>query len=67
MRTDFVTAQGDALFDLGVVLESADHSADAETAMRDALELYVAKGNVVSAQRARSWPAVRASVLNTRT
>jgi tetratricopeptide (TPR) repeat protein len=67
MRTDFVTAQGDALFDLGVVLESADRNADAETAMRDALELYVAKGNVVSAQRARSWLAARASILNTRT
>jgi DNA-binding SARP family transcriptional activator/predicted ATPase len=67
MRTDFVTAQGDALVDLGAVLDGAGRNADAETAMRKALELYVAKGNIVSARRAQSWLTSRASDLNTRT
>jgi tetratricopeptide (TPR) repeat protein len=62
---DFVTVRADALFDLGDTLDCAGKGVEAEDAVRDALELYVAKGNVVSAERARSWLGTRASAIDT--
>jgi hypothetical protein len=59
MRTDFVTTQADSLFDLGALLNGAGRKVDAEAAVREALELYVKKGNIVSAKRALSWLAAR--------
>jgi ATP/maltotriose-dependent transcriptional regulator MalT len=58
-RTDFVTTQADSLFDLGAVLDGAGRKVDSEAAVREALELYVEKGNIVSAERALSWLATR--------
>jgi len=54
-RTDLVTTQADSLFDLGQVLDSAGRMVDAAAAIREALELYLEKGDVVSADRALSW------------
>jgi Flp pilus assembly protein TadD len=64
-RTDFITAQADSFFDLGAVLERAGRDIGAEPAIRRALELSLQKGNIVSAQRARSWLATRGSVVDT--
>ena len=64
-RTDFITAQADSFFDLGAVLERAGRDIGAEPAIRRALELSLQKGNIVSAQRARSWLASRGSVIDT--
>jgi class 3 adenylate cyclase/tetratricopeptide (TPR) repeat protein len=50
--TDALTMHGDALMRLAEVLRAAGRSKEAESAARDALELYERKGNVVSAQRA---------------
>lgn len=58
-RTDFITTQADALFDLGAVLDGAGRKVDAEAAVREALELYVEKGNIVSAEQTRSWLTAR--------
>jgi predicted ATPase/class 3 adenylate cyclase/DNA-binding winged helix-turn-helix (wHTH) protein len=52
--TDFLTIRADALLDLAEVLRHAGSSAEAEDAIRAALELYERKGDVVSAERARS-------------
>jgi class 3 adenylate cyclase/tetratricopeptide (TPR) repeat protein len=50
--TDALTMHGDALMRLAEVLRAAGRSKEAESAARDALELYERKGNTVSAQRA---------------
>jgi tetratricopeptide (TPR) repeat protein len=52
-RTELVNDRADALTDLASVLEASGRSAEAATAVRDALELYEQKGNVVSADAAR--------------
>ena len=57
-RTDFPTVHADARLDLAAVLEGAA----AEAAARQALALYEAKGDVVSAGRARARLAVTAPV-----
>jgi tetratricopeptide (TPR) repeat protein len=63
--TDFITVQADAFFDLAVVLDFAGRNIEASAAAGQALELYVKKGNIVSAQRARAWLATRATALDT--
>ena len=57
-RTDFPTVRADALLDLAAVLDGAA----AEAAARQALALYEAKGDVVSAARARARLADTAPV-----
>jgi hypothetical protein len=57
--TDLLTHRGDALLDLGDVLSAADRAADAEVAVRDALELFTRKGNAISAERARALLPIR--------
>jgi tetratricopeptide (TPR) repeat protein len=52
--TDQLVMQADALLDLADVLEWAGKPAEAEAAIRRALELYERKGDIVSAARARS-------------
>ena len=52
--TDQLVMQADALLDLADVLEWAGKPAEAEAALRRALELYERKGDIVSAARARS-------------
>jgi DNA-binding SARP family transcriptional activator/tetratricopeptide (TPR) repeat protein len=66
-RTDFTAVQADSYFDLGTVLDRARRTGEAETAVRQALELHVQKGNIVSAKRVRSWLITRASALETHT
>jgi len=63
--TDFITVRADSLFDLAAVLDCAGRKNEADTATQQALDLYVEKENVVSAERARSWLATRASVQGT--
>ena len=58
--TDLLCDRGDALLDLAEVLRLAGRPFEAEAEARRALELYERKGNVVLAERARSWPAVTA-------
>ncbi len=58
--TDLLTDRGDALLDLAEVLRLAGRATEAEAVARRGLELYERKGNLVSATRARSWPAVSA-------
>ena len=52
--TDLLTIRADALLDLAVVLRHGGQSSEADDATRAALDLYRQKGDVVSAQRARS-------------
>jgi DNA-binding SARP family transcriptional activator len=52
--SDFLTDRADALFDLGTILRQGGQSREADRAVRAAVELYRQKGNVVSADRARS-------------
>ena len=63
--TDFTTVQADSYFDLGTVIDRAGRTAEAETAVREALERYLQKGDIVSAERARLWLMTRASALDT--
>jgi DNA-binding SARP family transcriptional activator len=51
-RHDALNQRGDALIDLSVVLDAAADRSGARRAAAEALELYRAKGNVVSADRA---------------
>ncbi len=51
--TDDLIAQANASADLAAVLEMAGHHEDAVTEMARARALYVQKGNIVSAERAR--------------
>ena len=53
-RSDDISQRGDALVDLAAVLDRAGRASDAATALRDAIALYERKGNVVSADRART-------------
>jgi tetratricopeptide (TPR) repeat protein len=64
-RTDLITARADSFFDLGEVLADTTRHIEAEAAIRQALELSLMKGNIVSAQRAQSWLATRASAVDT--
>jgi tetratricopeptide (TPR) repeat protein len=52
--TDCLSLRADALLDLGTVLRQAGRHERANTAIGDALELYRAKGDLVSAKRASS-------------
>jgi DNA-binding SARP family transcriptional activator/tetratricopeptide (TPR) repeat protein len=61
--TDFTTVRADSYVDLGTVLDRAGRTLEAETAVRRALELYDQKGDIVSADRARSWLVVRGSAV----
>jgi tetratricopeptide (TPR) repeat protein len=53
-RTDFLRTHGDALLDLGDVLELGGEPQQAATAFRAGLALYERKGDTVMAGRARS-------------
>ena len=53
-KTDCLTYHGDALLDLAEVLQLGGRPDEAEEAVRGALDLYEEKGNLVSAERARS-------------
>jgi DNA-binding SARP family transcriptional activator/tetratricopeptide (TPR) repeat protein len=63
--TDFITVLADSYVDLGAVLDRAGRTLEAETAVRQARELYEQKGDVISAQRALSWLGSRTSALDT--
>jgi DNA-binding SARP family transcriptional activator len=52
-QTDFLNQRGDALLDLAEVRRLDGRMAEARTAAQDAIALYEAKGNVVSAARAK--------------
>jgi tetratricopeptide (TPR) repeat protein len=52
--TDLVSHHGDALLDLADVLRVAGRDAEARDAVRSALALYEAKGNLAAAGRARA-------------
>jgi len=58
--TDQLNRQGDALLDLAEVLRLAGDDPGADAAVRDALDRYARKGNVVSAEQARSLVATLA-------
>jgi tetratricopeptide (TPR) repeat protein len=53
-RTDLLDLRGDVLLDLAVVLSSAGAQDEANASVRRALALYELKGNLVSAERART-------------
>ncbi|HVN61905.1 MAG TPA: BTAD domain-containing putative transcriptional regulator [Gaiellaceae bacterium] len=53
-RTDLINFHADALTDLAVVLEAADHRAETSAILAEALRRYEAKGNVIGAARART-------------
>jgi DNA-binding SARP family transcriptional activator/Flp pilus assembly protein TadD len=52
--TDFLTLHGDAFLDLATVLEVGGQAPEAVAALNAGLELYERKGNLVSAERART-------------
>jgi ATP/maltotriose-dependent transcriptional regulator MalT len=52
--TDFLTLHGDAFLDLATVLEVGGQAPEAVAALNSGLELYERKGNLVSAERART-------------
>ena len=52
--SDDISQRGDALVDLGAVLDRAGRAGEAAAALRDAIALYQRKGNVVSAARAHT-------------
>jgi tetratricopeptide (TPR) repeat protein len=60
-RTDLLTHHGDALVDLAEVERLAGRTAEADRAVEEAIRLYTRKGNVVSAEHARSLDATLAS------
>jgi hypothetical protein len=53
-RTDCLLLQGDTLVDLAEILERAGRPEEAVTPLREAIDLYERKGNVVSAAKARA-------------
>ena len=53
-QTDWLSMHGDALADLGEVLQEAGRRAEAREATRQALALYEQKGNSVAADRTRA-------------
>jgi tetratricopeptide (TPR) repeat protein len=52
--TDLLDMHGDALADLACVVSCRDNVKEAESVLRQALQLYEQKGNVVSASRVRT-------------
>jgi hypothetical protein len=52
-RTDFITVHADAVLDLAVVLDRSRPAGRASAAYEAAADLYMRKGDVVSAARAR--------------
>jgi Flp pilus assembly protein TadD len=52
-RTDSPVFLADALVDLGEVLRAAGRTTDARTALREAMDLYAAKGSLACLERAR--------------
>jgi tetratricopeptide (TPR) repeat protein len=52
--TDNINAHADALCDLAEVLRAGDEEAESALALKEAVALYEEKGNVLSADRARS-------------
>jgi tetratricopeptide (TPR) repeat protein len=52
--TEFPDWRADTLLDLSEVLRSAEHTEQANTAIREAVRLYDSKGNLVSADKARA-------------
>ena len=54
-ETDFLVLHADALMDLAEVLRVAGREDEATPVVEQALELYEQKGNVVGAERARSF------------
>jgi class 3 adenylate cyclase/tetratricopeptide (TPR) repeat protein len=52
--SDDISQRGDALVDLGAVLDRAGRASEAATALRRAVALYQRKGNTVSAARANT-------------
>jgi tetratricopeptide (TPR) repeat protein len=52
--TDWPSDRGDALLDLGEVLRAAGRTDEAESSVREAVTLFRAKGNVVSAAKAEA-------------
>jgi hypothetical protein len=52
--TDSIDLRGDALMSLAEVLRLADRADEAVSVIEEALRLYEQKGNLVSADRARS-------------
>jgi len=54
-RTEAPAMQADALTELASVLQLADKAHDARHAIDEAVALYTAKGNVVSATRVEAW------------
>jgi serine/threonine protein kinase/tetratricopeptide (TPR) repeat protein len=54
-QSDALNLHADAFFGLAEVLATGDRSEDARSAASRALELYEAKGNVVSAHRVQAW------------
>jgi hypothetical protein len=57
LSTDSPTTQGDALMDLAEVLSRADRGVEVASLVDQAIELYEAKGDVTSADRARTLRA----------
>ncbi len=52
-RTDYLESQGDALGSLAHVLRTSGRDEEAAATLKEAIDRYEAKGNVVSAARAR--------------
>ena len=52
--TDFLNGQGDVYADLAEVLSLAGRKEDAAAALKEALDRYKRKGNIVSTHRAQS-------------
>jgi tetratricopeptide (TPR) repeat protein len=55
-ETDYATLRGDALLALAEVLRAAGEEPEAGESAAEALRLYEAKGDIVSAARARAFP-----------
>ena len=55
--TDFLHSRGDALSDLAEVLELAGRPGESAEVLREAVEVYERKGNVLAADRTRAWLA----------
>jgi hypothetical protein len=53
-QSDFYNAHGDALVELAEILQLAGRAKDAADALDEALQLYDAKRNIVSAANART-------------
>jgi hypothetical protein len=64
-QTDSIDLQGDALVALAEVLHSKDRPQDALPVVKEALRLYVQKGNLVSANKARGIATKLSVMLST--